>query len=409
MHFDVFFSVCQVEVDGHKPDERTMLRNFFEQVRAADRLGMGTAWLAESHLSTETQKKNPRPVVPEFQGEIGLNVDFLQTAHRIFAQTERIHVGSAVMNILCNGGPIAAAERVRAFLSLHSLDSAERRRLEVGFASGRFPYINAPYGIVPRTPVEAAAWDVLRGRIFTEATEIFLRLLRGEELSTDDVSTARKQLRREDFRRPEQWDAVLAAHGRRSDTIDIAPWWNFATLKIVPQEAPLDLLRLTIGSHEPAVQEFANTILPTGVFNLSITSPEVVESTQQRMTRAFHPDGGPWTRAHMPRTVLVFLNADEGVSRAERNRRAAEHAQSALAGYWRAMEGTVDPRKVEAATDNALIGDPDTIAEQVRSRFHPDDRLMLWFDFFNHDSARVVREMELFMREVAPHFASERT
>ena len=35
-------------------------------------------------------------------------------------------------------------------------------------------------------------------------------------------------------------------------------------------------------------------------------------------------------------------------------------------------------------------------------RFHPDDRLMLWFDFFNHDSERVIANMRAFMERVAP-------
>ncbi len=408
MQFDVFFSICQVAVDGYKPSERVMMENFFEQARAADRLGMGTAWLAESHLSSESQKKNPGAVIPHFDGEIGLNVDFLQLAHRIFSTTERLHVGSAVMNILCNGGPIAAAERVRAFLLLHSLARGESRRLEVGFAQGRFPYINAPYGIVPRSPAEAAGWEVLKNKIFMEATEIFLRLIRGEELSSQDIESARKQLVRADFRKDLEWESVLAAHGSRAEAVPVAPWWRFDKLKIIPQEAPLDLLRLTIGSHDAASQVFANRFLPVGVFNLSITSRDVVESTHQRMLKAFHPKGGPWTRSHMPRTTLVFINADAGASSTERNARARAHAHKALAAYWTALEGTLDPRKVESASDNALIGDPDAIEAQMRERFDPEDRLMLWFDFFNHDSKQVVRDMELFMREVAPRFGGQR-
>ena len=43
MEFDIFFSICQTEVDGYLPDERTMFANFFEQVELADRLGFGTA------------------------------------------------------------------------------------------------------------------------------------------------------------------------------------------------------------------------------------------------------------------------------------------------------------------------------------------------------------------------------
>src|SRR5437868_11099736 len=154
MELDIFFSISQTEVDGYMPSERVMFENFFEQVVLADRLGFGTAWVAESHLSTEVQKMNPGAVIPHFVGEIGLNTDILQLGHRVFARTKQIGVGSAIMNILCNGGPIAAAERIKTFLTLHGLDPSERRILTVGFASGRFPFINVPYGIVPRNEVE---------------------------------------------------------------------------------------------------------------------------------------------------------------------------------------------------------------------------------------------------------------
>ena len=43
-----------------------------------------------------------------------------------------------------------------------------------------------PYGIVPRNAVEEAAWPALRGQIFMEAAEIFLRLLRRRDQFRDD-------------------------------------------------------------------------------------------------------------------------------------------------------------------------------------------------------------------------------
>src|SRR5437763_12436769 len=174
MEFDIFFSICQTDVHGYMPSEKVMFQNFFEQVELADRLGFGTAWVAESHLSTEVQKSNPGAVIPNFVGEIGLNTDILQLGHRIFARTKRIGVGSAIMNILCNGGPIAAAERVKTFLALHGLNPEERRLLTVGFAAGRFPFINIPYGIVPRNAVEEAAWPVGKKQVLQEATESIL-------------------------------------------------------------------------------------------------------------------------------------------------------------------------------------------------------------------------------------------
>ena len=79
-----------------------------------------------------------------------------------------------------------------------------------------------------------------------------------------------------------------------------------------------------------------------------------------------------------------------------------EEARQALGAYWTALEGTLDPAKVEKAADNAIVGNAEEIADQLTSRFPPDDRLMLWFDFFNHDNDRVIRNMRAFMAKVAP-------
>ena len=57
---------------------------------------------------------------------------------------------------------------------------------------------------------------------------------------------------------------------------------------------------------------------------------------------------------------------------------------------------------VERAATNALIGNAEEVASQALERFHPEDRLMLWFDFFNHDSQRVMQNMEAFMQRVKP-------
>jgi alkanesulfonate monooxygenase SsuD/methylene tetrahydromethanopterin reductase-like flavin-dependent oxidoreductase (luciferase family) len=405
MDFDIFFSISQTPVHGLMPDEATMYRNFFAQVEAADALGYGVAWIAESHLSSAVQKTNRSPVIPHWQGEVGLNVDFLQLSQHVFRRTRRIETGSAVMNILCNGGPIAAAERVAAFCALHGLDPDERRRIHVGFAAGRFEFMNRAAGIVPRDAVEAAAWPALRGQIFAEAAEIFLRLLRRDVLSSDDVR--RTRLRRQDFRTDDDWarvqDAARAAgRGADPDAIDIAPRWVFEPLKIVPQEWRPELLQLFVGSHDPGLQEEVNRILPVQVFNLSITRPEVIEDTHRRMARAYHPAGGPWQRGYMPRTVFVFLNEQPGLSPARRRAAARDEARAALGAYWTALEGTLDPAKVDNAADNALVGDAEDVARQMLERFHPRDRLMLWFDFFNHDCDRVVANMEKFMTEVAP-------
>jgi len=401
MDFDIFFSISQTPVDGVTPSESVMFANFFEQVEAADSLGFGTAWIAEAHLSTEVQKQHKGAVVPHWKGEIGLNTDIFQMAHQVFARTKNINVGSAVMNLVCNGGPVARAEQIASFCALHGLDPEEKRRLCIGFSAGRFHFMNRAYGIVPRNAVEEAAWPALRGQVFAEATEIFLRLLRGEALSSDDVRET--WLTRNNFRSDEDWQRVREAAGDLSaDKIHIERRWVFDVLKIIPADWRRDLLDLIIGSHDPRLQVDVNQYMPVKVFNLSITQPDIIDATHQRMTESFHPDGGPWKRQYMPRTVMVFLNEDPGLTPEQRSERAHAEARSALGAYWTAMEGTLDPAKVERAANNAVIGNAQEIAAQIRERFHPDDRLMLWFDFFNHDSSAVVSKMEAFQHQVVP-------
>lgn len=405
MHYDIFFSISQTAVHGHTPTEAQMFENFFAQVEAADELGFGTAWIAEAHLSSEVQKTHRKPVIPHWEGEVGLNVDFLQLATRVFARTKRIECGSAVMNILCNGGPVAAAERIAAFCNLHGLDANEKRRIHVGFAAGRFDFNNTPTGIGPTNFFENAFWPQVKAKIFEEAATVFLHLLRGDTVISEELPKAK--ITRADVRSDEEWDELLRAAGasNRMKALELEHRWKFEATKIIPQDWRRELLQLVIGSHDPRVQDHANTILPVQVFNLSITRPEVIEQTHERMRENYHPDGGPWQRSYMPRTVFVFLNGEPGLDPAQQRARAQEEARDALGAYWTALEGTLDPKKVENAADNALVGNPEDVAQQIVERFHPDDRLMLWFDFFQHDSDRVIRNMEAFVREVAPRVA----
>jgi len=400
MKYDIFFSISQTPVDGSLPSENTMFGNFLDQVQVADELGYGTAWIAESHLSSQVQKTHKNPVIPHWQGEVGLNCNFLNLATHVFHRTQQIEVGSAIMNIVCMGGPIAQAERIASFLAIHGLSAEEKRRIHVGFSAGRFEFMNRASGIGPRNAVEEAAWPALRGKVFEEASEIFLRALRGDTFSSEDITPT--FLRKETFWKEEQWDAVAKIHGGNPTEIQIPNRWNFETLKIIPQDWRRELLQLVIGSHSPHVQLAVNAIAPVQVFNLSITQPEKIEATHERMTEHYHADGGPWQRSYMPRTTFVFLNEEAGLSPEERSKAAHQEARKALTAYWTALQGTIDPNRIEQAASNALIGNAEEVAAQARARFHPDDRLMLWFDFFNHDNERVMRNMRAFKERVAP-------
>ena len=407
MEFDIFFSISQTpDTSGFKPSENEMFSSFFDQVVLADDLGFGVGWVAQAHLSTEVQKRNSNPVVPHYPGEVGLCTDFFQVAREMFARTKRMDVGSAVMSILASGGPIAQAERVGSFLALHGIDPKEGRKLHIGFSAGRFEFMSRPYGIVPRDDIEEAAWPALRGQIFSEASEIFLRLLNGEVVSSDTVP--RTVLSRANFRTDQDWEMVQSAAVKERgldsppESIEIGNRYVFEEIKTIPQDWRRELLNLVIGSHDPNLQERVNRFRPVQVFNLSITPPHIIEETHERMSASYHKDGGPWSRRMMPRTVMVFVNDEEGLTKEQQDNAAMEEARSALSTYWSALEGTIDPSKIERATDNAVIGSVESVSEQLSQRFHSGDRIMCWFDFFNHDSERVMRNMTAFMTKVAP-------
>ena len=407
MEFDIFFSISQTpDSTGYLPTEREMLQNFFEQVESADDLGFGVGWVAQAHLSTETQKMNESPVVPHYPGEVGLCTDFFQFSREMLSRTKKMEVGSAVMSILASGGPIAQAERVCALMALHGMNPEETRKIHIGFSAGRFEFMARPYGIVPRNSLEEEAWPVLRGKIFSEASEIFLRLLNGEVISSDMITPT--ILERDNFRSEEDWRVIqeraVLEHGLDvpPDSVEFDNRYVFEEIKTIPQDWNRELLNLVLGSHDKELQISVNKFRPVQVFNLSITPPAIIEETHQRMGENYHPDGGIWERSMMPRTVMVFLNDEEGLSDEEQNEAAKEEARSALSTYWNALEGTIDPEKINKATDNAVIGNVESVAKQIVERFDSNDRLMCWFDFFNHDSNRVIRNMEAFMTKVAP-------
>lgn len=407
MDHDIFFSISQTpDASGLIPSEQEMLRNYFQQLRCADSLGFGVGWIAQAHLSTEVQKSNSKPVVPHWQGEVGLCTDFPQLAMESFRQTDSIEIGCAVVSILASGGPIAQAERIANTLQLHGLNPDENRKLHIGFSAGRFEFMARPYGIIPRNSIEEAAWKSLRGQIFMEAGDVFLRLLRGDIVNSDQ--TYQTVLTRDNFRSDEDWKAVQDAAvefenlEHPPDSIYIPKRYVFEDLKIIPQNFRRELLSLVAGTHEPKAQVFFNSIAPVKVFNLSITKPEVIDATHERMREVFHPDGGGWKRGDMPRTSFVFLNNEPNLTPEQQNQAAHEEAEAALGAYWSALEGTIDPSKVQNAAQNALIGNAEEVAQQIVERFHPDDRIMAWFDFFNHDSNRVCRNMTAYMEHVVP-------
>lgn len=382
MIFDIFHSAGRIDSLREPLNDRQVFTNLFAQARLADDLGFGTLWLAESHFSSEVQKKHSSPVIPNYQGEVGLNCDTPQLIQMLTARTSRIGFGTAIYNIVGgNGGPIAAADRIRTLAFLNQF-ADHPRKLDIGFASGRFPFINRPFGIRPRNQSEAEAWSQVQKNILCEATEIFLRLVQGETLNSHQVATYPLN------------DGGEPCPAR----------WIFEEMKLVPELRQEDLARLNfiIGSHDPRAQDVALKWADCDIFNLSFTEPEKIEAVHSAMEKRYstdHPElGRHWHRRRMPRTVLIFIDKDR--------RKAYERAEQCLDIYIEAMRGTVAVPDRKILLERALIGDPQEIIDQMSPdnprRFHKDDRMMLWFEFNQSSSQSICEQMSLFAEKVAP-------
>lgn len=409
MKFDVFHSVGRVDGLTRQLSDRDVFRNFFAEATAAEECGFGTMWVAESHFSSEVQKRHAEPVIPHYQGEVGLNCDSMQLAQALMARTRRLGFGTAIFNIVGgNGGPIGAADRVRT-LAWHNLLAATPRRLDIGIASGRFPYINRPFGIVPRDEMEKILWPQVQQLVFVEALEIFLRLSQDEILSSENVT--RRSITRALFRD----DAACAAAQAKlkaagvpgdlmGDGISYRPRWTFDPLKLVPAMTPAEVaqyLRFVLGSADPVARDAGLKFAELDVFNLSFTPPDQIERTHAEMTARYHDAGRTWHRSRMPRTVLVFIDDDPAEAR--------ERASRCFDTYMEAMRGTAKFPSKETLMERALIGDAAQIRRQLSPDdphgFHKDDRLMLWFEFNQTDSPAIIAQMRRFANDVLPHYA----
>ena len=379
MRFDVFHSIGRIDSLPVKLTDRDVFTGFFDQLAIADDLGFGTMWVAETHFSSEVQKRHTKPVIPNYQGEIGINCDSPQLAQMIFGRTQRINFGTAIYNIVGgNGGPIAASDRMRSLAFLNQF-SKNPRQLDIGFASGRFPFINRPFGIFPRNDFEEANWQECSRLILCEATEIFLRLVSGESLSSRDVA-------------PRTYSKCGTTY---------QPRWTFDELMLVPsvQKDFAEKMTFVLGSHDPMAQETALQWADCDIFNLSFTAPDQIDAIHAAMHKRYENTDRKWGRHRMPRTVLIFID--------ESGKRARDRANHCFDTYIEAMRGTAAVPDKNVLLERALIGDPAEILDQLSPdnprRLHKDDRLMLWFEFNQSDSPDICRQMRLFTDKVMPH------
>jgi alkanesulfonate monooxygenase SsuD/methylene tetrahydromethanopterin reductase-like flavin-dependent oxidoreductase (luciferase family) len=391
MIFDLFHSISDPVVAGQRRGPEKCVRVFLEQAQLAEDLGADTIWCAESHFSSEVQKRTSLAAIPHFAGEVGLNGDSFQLFHLLASHTRRIHFGTAIHNIVGgSGGPIASADRINSLRFINEHFAEQARVLRIGVAAGRFAYQNAPFGIVPRSPAEKVLWPCVRRAIFLEALEIVLRLLRGEALASSDVSS--HQVSEAQARA-----ALQSAFDDQCKDLEfphrLSPRWTFEALELVPAVQPTERLRIVLGSSDKEAVLLARRFWDVDVFQLSFTPPAAIEALHAQLASSCPA----WHRSRLPRTVLVFIDPDR--------QKARRLAHAVLDTYIEAMRGTAEVPEKAVLLERALIGDAAEIRDQLSPGaprgFHPDDRLMLWFEFNQLDGDAVQNQMRYFFREVA--------
>jgi alkanesulfonate monooxygenase SsuD/methylene tetrahydromethanopterin reductase-like flavin-dependent oxidoreductase (luciferase family) len=400
MQFDLFHSIGRIDTLKPIPADRDIFRAFFDQCALGEQLGYQTMWVAESHFSSEVQKSHSKPVIPNYHGEVGLNADSCQLAQMVFSKTQKLAFGTAIYNIVGgNGGPIAAADRIRSLAYLNSL-SDQPRRLHVGVAAGRFPYINQPFGITPRDESESKLWPQYQRLIFIEALEIFLRLIRGDIVSSSDLE--KWKIDRSFFRSEADFLEAMTMIGAGSSGVAYRHRWAFEPLRLVPHMTEKNYagwLNFVLGSHDPLARDHGLKFADLDIFNLSFTPPEQLDKIHAEMKIRYQESGRIWHRARMPRTVLIFID--------KRHSRAQEMAERCFDTYIEAMRGTVVLPPKDQLMSRALIGDPMSIRDQLNPEsskgFNQEDRLMLWFEFNQVDFFAISQQMRTFAEEVLPY------
>ncbi|MEZ4751732.1 MAG: LLM class flavin-dependent oxidoreductase [Bdellovibrionota bacterium] len=391
MIFDVFHSVSDPVIGGRQLGSRVVFENTRAQAVLAESLGFDTFWLAESHFSSEIQKQTSLATIPHFSGEVGLNSDSFQLIQWLVGHTKKLNFGTGIHNIVGgSGGPVASADRANFIAFLN--EAFWERTLHWGVASGRFPYQNAPFGLTPRNEMEKDFWPTLTRLAFLEALEIFLRLLQGEVLSSDKVS--RYQIEEKDL--SHYGDRAAALRQKYTFPVQVTPRWGFEALQLVPELPDRQHLRVVLGSSDPRALELGWKHWDLDLFNLSFTLPN-----------ASRPCTSRWILcAKRPRDLAPLQAAAYGADLCRSGfPKAHALAHEVLDTYIEAMRGTAQVPDKGVLLERALIGDASEVRDQLHPEnprgIHADDRLMLWFEFNQSDSAAICRRMTYFMEEVA--------
>ncbi len=350
MEFGIFIGGHNL---GNDRSESQLYANITEQAVLADQLGYDVVWLAEHHL-------NDYNLIP----------DPLLLAVRIFERTERIRVGVAVV-ILRDHHPLQLAGRIA------QLDVLYPGRFELAVGRGSSGY----------------------------EAQRFERVM--------DVETSRAHFY-------EHLEVMTQAWHNDTDFSHTGRFWNFPPTTVLPRPVTRPEPSLWLSAVTPqSIHGQVHSCQRLGVATKVITSPfrnpfSYLAEGHEQFETALAECGVPRESARFAVNRTMFV----GETQAEIDA-ALDDVLRIHRGLYAQLEGNevyvngkiqIKPVEHEVGADEVLANVPFGLPERVREQVAPYqeigvDHLSVYLDYLS-DHDRVVRTMELFAREVIPHFST---
>ena len=336
-------------------NEKQLVDETLEQIVLAEELGIEEVWLGEHHFSRH-----------------GLVSGVFSLMGAVAAQTKRIRLGTAI-NILPFHNPVQVAEEMA------TIDVISGGRLNFGIGSG-----------YQRMEFEGMGVDILEGRErFRENLEVIIKAWTEE---------------------------TLTFHGNFTNVDDL---WVLP--KPIQQPHPPIFQAV---STSPASIEFAamNNILPMvgGTTDIMGQAPQVVKLWREKMEEFGHP------HAHLDPPVSKHIYVAPNMEEAENDRIGREDFNTkilARIGSPAAKDGSLPPgyeawanrqkdREGGLGVGHAglppLRGTPDVVRERLQMvKDQGINRIFSNFGYPGLEQWKVLRSIEMFCKEVMPHFREE--
>jgi alkanesulfonate monooxygenase SsuD/methylene tetrahydromethanopterin reductase-like flavin-dependent oxidoreductase (luciferase family) len=329
-------------------DPAAIIAQTAEQVQYAEELGFCSAWLAEHHFT-----------------RYSMVCSSLILATHLAAHTKTIRIGTAVL-VSPLHNPLRLAEDAAM------VDVASGGRLDVGFGRGTSGYEYYGYNVDPQESQER----------FQESIKVVQGLWTTPEFSYESRFIKLDQINLVPPPVQKPHPPIYIAATRTLTTLEflVSSGHNLCIAVVQDTAAALDLCHRFVAMSQAAGNNRPMSDIPFfRYFYVAETEAQVRRDTEARLNWVV--DIMQWRR-FIPKGSEVYRRMDD----------------------WRRTR-TEQPASYDTLVqDRAIIGTPEQCVAQIQAlRRHGIEYFGCNFDFGGMEHHKVMRSMELFAKEVAPH------